>query len=583
MRDLLQYNHHGSFRPHQKETIEQILDIIEKGEKHNIVISAPVGSGKSSIAYVTAKYLSETMSGWKNYLLSSQLMLLDQYSQEFSGELAEIRGGDNYNCSINQKSYPEGPCHTGDMPKKKLPCYPICEYIQAKEAAKAHNITLSNFHFMLLAFDFTKQFGQRDLAIFDEAHNIEGIMMDYRSVNIDSRTIKKLNDLVHEIMTGKSEMWIYCRKWHSMSDMDPLVPFDIDQYAELIKDEDLKRDTETFYKEIFPVFVELLLGVIQTIDGATKMKYREIKDMNFDLNEVEYEMAKSGFGKARRLVTDLERVCCKFSNFKKDYERTEWVVDLERDKEKKPVGIIVKPVKVDYLTKDTLLRMGKFRVFMSATVCGYERFCANIGLDLEDTVYIETPSTFPIENRPFYYHPIAKMNYTNMQSNLGKITEYIDELLNENKGVKGIVHSVSYKNAQFIKDHSKNKGRILIHDSQTKNQVLSEFYKSKDKVLISPSITEGLDLKGDLSRFQVLIKTPFLSLGDKQIARRLEIDSSWYSYMAIMTIIQSTGRSCRSETDSCKTYFLDGNFERLYEYSEEMFTKDFQDSIVWPS
>lgn len=580
MRDLQKYNRHPGFRKYQKETINKVLDIIEKGEKHNIVIQSPVGSGKSNIGYVTAAYLSGEDPTWRNFLMSSQNMLLDQYTDEFSDVMAVIKGGDNYPCSVNQKTYPEGLCHSINTKKSDLPCYWGCEYVQARQKAREHSLTLSNFHYFLLEFDFVKQMKKRNLAIFDEAHNIEGIMMDYRSVTISAQLIKKCNDLLNEFKTGKSEFWTFCRK--SMADYEEeLQHFNVEDYSKLLTDENIAHNTRVFKEEIFPVFLKYLNGIIGTVESALKRKLSDIKDYAHDMNETEYEMEKSGFGKARKIITDLERVRCKFSNFKKDIEKTEWIVDIELDKMKNPCGILVKPVKVGFLTQDALLQMADFRIFMSATVCGYERFCENIGLDLNDTVYIEVPSTFPVENRPFFYEPIAKMNYQNMQSNLKNIVKFIDDIMEKNQ-TKGIVHCVSYNNMNFIKNNSRYSSRLLIHDSTNKNQVLKQFYASKDKVLVSPSSQEGLNLQDDLSRWQVLIKVPYLSLGDKQIKRRMEIDSDWYAYQAVLAIIQSTGRSCRSEIDWCKTYMLDGNFERLYEFNEELFTSDFKESIVWP-
>ena len=80
---------------------------------------------------------------------------------------------------------------------------------------------------------------------------------------------------------------------------------------------------------------------------------------------------------------------------------------------------------------------------------------------------------------------------------------------------KGIIHSHTYKIANYLKYNIKDKKlkkRILTHTSENRDEVLKQHMNSKEPtVLISPSMTEGVDLKGDLSRFQILCKVPYPS------------------------------------------------------------------------
>ena len=47
-------------------------------------------------------------------------------------------------------------------------------------------------------------------------------------------------------------------------------------------------------------------------------------------------------------------------------------------------------------------------------------------------------------------------------------------------------------------------------------------------VLISPSLYIGLDLKNDLSRFQIITKVPYPDLGDRWINEKRKINGQWY-------------------------------------------------------
>jgi ATP-dependent DNA helicase DinG len=78
-------------------------------------------------------------------------------------------------------------------------------------------------------------------------------------------------------------------------------------------------------------------------------------------------------------------------------------------------------------------------------------------------------------------------------------------------------------------------------------------------VLISPSLALGIDLKDDLSRFQIITKVPYPSLGDRYIREKFERDKQWYNLRTALRLIQAVGRSVRSKDDWAHTYVLDSN------------------------
>ena len=102
---------------------------------------------------------------------------------------------------------------------------------------------------------------------------------------------------------------------------------------------------------------------------------------------------------------------------------------------------------------------------------------------------------------------------------------------------------------------------------------------TRPTVLLSPSMQEGVDLKGDLSRFQILCKVPYPYLGDKLVKKRMNRWQWWYPLQTAKTIVQSVGRSVRSDTDSAVTYILDSDWERFYSRNKALFPKGFDDCI----
>jgi len=152
---------------------------------------------------------------------------------------------------------------------------------------------------------------------------------------------------------------------------------------------------------------------------------------------------------------------------------------------------------------------------------------------------------------------------------------------NHNFVVSGIVvHNChSYKVANYIMKNFKSK-RLLTHNSDNRDEILEKHLKSKEPtVIVSPSMTEGVDLKGDLSRFQILCKVPYPYLGDKLVQKKMKKWTWWYPLQTSKTIIQSLGRSVRSSTDHAISYILDSDWNRFYGQNREMFPVDFKDSI----
>ena len=80
---------------------------------------------------------------------------------------------------------------------------------------------------------------------------------------------------------------------------------------------------------------------------------------------------------------------------------------------------------------------------------------------------------------------------------------------------------------------------------------------NKLTVLISPSLHTGLDLKDELSRFQIITKVPYPNKSDRWTNAKRVADSEWYYWQTALKLIQAYGRSVRSKDDWARTYILD--------------------------
>jgi len=93
-------------------------------------------------------------------------------------------------------------------------------------------------------------------------------------------------------------------------------------------------------------------------------------------------------------------------------------------------------------------------------------------------------------------------------------------------------------------------------------------------------MTEGVDLVDEASRFQIICKIPYPYLGDKLVKKRMNKWKWWYPLQTTKTIVQSVGRSIRSETDFAVTYILDGDFSKFYYRNTYLFPESFRESMV---
>lgn len=83
------------------------------------------------------------------------------------------------------------------------------------------------------------------------------------------------------------------------------------------------------------------------------------------------------------------------------------------------------------------------------------------------------------------------------------------------------------------------------------------------------------------SRFQVICKIPFANcFDDKQLARRVQLDRRYYVWLTALKLVQSYGRSVRSDTDYASTYILDESIYKFLIDAKKMLPQWFQEAII---
>ena len=223
-------------------------------------------------------------------------------------------------------------------------------------------------------------------------------------------------------------------------------------------------------------------------------------------------------------------------------------------REGKTVKIL--PLRVDVLTK-YIFNYADNILLMSATIVDHKHFAKTLGIT--NYKYIEVGSTFESVKAPIYISVKNKLNKANMQKVLPQIAQQIKSICESHPNEKGIIHTHTLDITEYLQKNLKS-DRYLFRDKDQKNEViLSQHLKTKTPtVLVSPSMSFGIDLKDDLARFQIIVKGAFLPLGDTRIKRLFDEDKIWYTNKMLVSLIQACGRGIRSKQDHCVTYILDG-------------------------
>ena len=524
-------------REAQSRIIDAVLNGFQNGKKY-AVIEAGTGIGKSAIGVTLARYLNGNLpvvdedtfvNG--SYFLTTQRILQDQYEKDFFDKgLISLYSSTNYKCQRkkgNTCADTQAEIKAGDTQNDK--CKFDCVYKDKKKAFIDGQLGVTNFSYFLTEINYSKKLPKKKIMIIDEAHNLENELTKFIEISVSTffaERILKLN-----------------------------VP----------KEEELNTQLRVFNwieNTYFPALKsrkEFMEKQIENMGLGTKLQ-----DHLALLKQV--DMMKGHYSKIQKFLSL--------------YDKENWICETEATEKMGYIKFNFKPIDISQYAKEYLLDYAEKIVFMSATIVSHEGYIETLGLDSKDVICVREASPFNPQNKPVVFTPIGSMSSNNIDTTLPNLVKAIKSLMDEHKNDKGIIHTHSVKVAQYIKDHIKT-GRLLLAHGADRDKMLQQ-HSTTDKptILLSPSMSEGVDLKDDLSRFQIICKIPFPYLGDKVVRKKMHKWKWWYDTQTIRTIIQSVGRSIRNENDHATTYILDSDWERVYAKNKELFPQDFHESYV---
>jgi len=254
------------------------------------------------------------------------------------------------------------------------------------------------------------------------------------------------------------------------------------------------------------------------------------------------------------------------------WNNCEFVVDVDATK------VTLTPLKADKLT-NYIFNFAEKVILMSATIIDHKHYAKSLGI--KEYTYVEVESEFDSAKSPIIISTAVKLNYKNLKVELPKIGNQIKQIAEHHKNDKGIIHTHTQEITNILQSKLGNDVRYLFRDANSNNEAILREHQETDNptILVSPSLTYGIDLKDDLARFQIIVKLPFLPLSSKRIKQMFDIDKDWYENKMLNTIVQATGRATRSKDDYSITYILDGNFVNVIQRTKNKLPKHFIDRI----
>jgi Rad3-related DNA helicase len=187
-----------------------------------------------------------------------------------------------------------------------------------------------------------------------------------------------------------------------------------------------------------------------------------------------------------------------------------------------------------------------------------------LGFDANDVGIFESDSPIPTEKRPLYLYPVASMAYRHREASIPEMIKAINKISNSRQNVKGVIHctyGTSAKMRTLLLD-----SRFMFHGKHDKQEVYEKFLKSKTpNILVACGMAEGIDLKYDLARFQIILEIMYPSLSDNVNYWRMHHMPRHFKMDAFDNMVQQYGRGCRAPDDHCETFVLDSQAVRLCE------------------
>ncbi len=534
-RDLGLPQKFASWRANQEEAIHEFLDC----KTDYLAQCMPTGSGK------TVVYVSDAvLSGMSTVILTSTKALQTQLLSDFAEiGMVEIKGKNSYRCVEDR--YGRG-CDLGDC-NFGLQCDRStrggCHYYDALRGAMRAKLVVTNYAYWLTMNRFHPNGikGGVELLVMDEAHHAENHLASTYSFHIRPKEADQLLTMQIPASTGALLKWA---------------------------DEAYSRADHIYEAERFHFQQR------QTGDKDQLARIKSLRD--------------------------------KIETLRKHTSDRDWLVEIQD-------GIKFCPIWPKRYAEKTLFRNTERVLMTSATVrpktvemlglapqlgkgdagSKAEVLMAQVGpvgrtVSQEPAcVFSDYPSIFDAERRLVIHVPTVRVNKDTTKEQYEKWIRRIDQIIAPRLHQKGIVHTVSYDRRNMVLEKSEYAEYMITHMRESVVRAVDKFKKSNPPaILVSPSVTTGFDFIDDFARWQIIGKIPFPDTRDRLTKARTERDPEYGAYVAMQSLVQASGRACRSPSDYGISFLIDDSafwfMKRFARFAPRWFMDGYRTSDLIP-
>ena len=496
----------------------EAMEFIDKAASYNyehIVIEAPTGTGKTLLGAATCLWAGQ------GFYLVTQKLLQDQLEKELEPDPSLschlLKSATDYPCPKHKN------CSVGSLKKCDRFKDQNCSYQQAKAQFLAAKIGVTNYPYFLTERLNVAKMPPRPVMVLDECHTVEKQILRLVDFSITSDQLEKWNlelEIPKTAKLGEFLSWVEASLMPKLGDL-------VENIVLISEDQDEK----------------MLRQAVEVVQHANKIK------------------------------TAL-------ALYKKNPEN--WVY-WQQEQESGTFESIIRPLDAAPFAK-LLFEAATLKLHMSAYPGSKDIYCRSLGLEPKKVAWLKVNSEFEPARRPVLMTYVGPMRKASLDATLPKAIKFVGMVLDKHPTEKGLIHTNSYKIAQALVHELKKTvhgPRLIFPEKGEDREEAFERHKNSTQpsVILSPSMTEGFDFAYDLARWQVIMKTPFPNLGDKQVDAKRQLDPAWYQLETVKTIVQATGRICRAKDDFGVTYFLDSDFELVWSKCQPLFPGWWKDAV----
>lgn len=522
----------------QIQLIKQVECAFSQGYRF-VIVSAPTGSGKSFLAATLANFSNKITENYKN-LINSYDAFRQDYTGNFVNEVDCIKEPPfgAFALTITKSLQDQYKGLFNEVPFLKGKTNYQCSIDENYDVETAPCIFLPRLKDDCCKKNICPYYNSRNIALTSQFS-----VLNYKMFMHLPSHIKRKNYIICDEASLLEEELI--RQYTVYIDFQRLQNCGIH----------IKPLFSESHKIAYNWLIDTLFKITEKIDSMVR---KSQKDTNPSIGE-------------RKNMLFLKNLHKSITNAETLWKKIEWVITKNIN------GATFTPLKANKLSS-AIFDYADQILLMSATIIDHKHFASSLGISKYK--FIEAQSTFDPKKSPIYVTTKNKLNYSNITKTIPNVAKQIHDICLMHRDHKGIIHTHSNEITRILKKYLPEDRFLFRDETATNESILDKHYNSIiPTVLVSPSLTYGIDLKDDLARFCIVVKLPYLPLSDKRIKILFNRDKSWYTNAMLNNLVQMCGRTTRSKNDFSTTYLLDGNSTAVLLRNKEKLPKFFIDRV----